>query len=370
MVDVLNTVNFETSTKAITQRIASIDPINYAYTRNYIDGKVTYLSPYISRGVISTKQVLESVLDRNYAPKQIEKFIQELAWRDYWQQIWISKGNAIDSDLKQPQTNVQNQGIPQSIVLGKTGIVAIDGAIHDFYNTGYMHNHVRMYIASICTNIAHCHWRESAQWMYAHLFDGDWASNALSWQWVAGTNSSKKYYANQNNINKFCYSRQQHTFLDASYETLTEMPIPESLKTVIPFELKTLLPQSKHLVVNSKLPTLIYNAYNLDPDWKKGIKANRILLLEPSHFKKYPVSDSVLAFILGLSNEIQELQIWVGEFQNLIDAYKIDRPYFKEHPTNTHYKGMQESRDWMFSVKGYYPSFFSFWKKCKKELRW
>ena len=90
---------FPTTFDEILQRIRGIDPVKYSSTRNYINGAVTYLSPYISRGVISTKFILSEVLKKGYKPAQIEKFIQELAWRDYWQQVWISKGTAINSDL-------------------------------------------------------------------------------------------------------------------------------------------------------------------------------------------------------------------------------------------------------------------------------
>ena len=62
------------------------------------------------------------------------------------------------------------------------------------------------------------------------------------------------------------------------------------------------------------------------------------------------------------------MQVYVGEFQELVDRYKLKDIYYKEHPLNTHYQGTQEPRDWMFTVKGYYPSFFSYWKKCKKEM--
>lgn len=366
----MKTPNFKTSFDFISERIDSIDPIAYGRTRNYIDGKVTYLSPYISRGVISTKHILESVLNKGYAPKRIEKFIQELAWRDYWQQIWMAKGDAIDKDLKRSQPDVQHHGVPENITLGKTGIKAIDDAIKGFYATGYLHNHVRMYVASLCTNIAKCHWHQPAQWMYYHLLDGDWASNALSWQWVAGANSNKKYYANQGNINKFCYSDQKNTFIDVSYEELTEMEIPAELLPIGPFDLKTHLPEPQSISITPAIPTLLYNYYNLDPHWKKDIKANRILLLEPSHFEKYPISDQSLAFAMHLGKSIEGLQIYVGEFRELIESYGIDKPYFKEHPTNVHYQGNEEPRDWMFSVKGYYPSFFAFWKKCKKEVQW
>ena len=71
-----------------------------------------------------------------------------------------------------------------------------------------------MYIASIVCNIAKSHWKLPSKWFYYYLLDGDLASNNLSWQWVCGANSSKKYYANQENINKFCFTKQKNTFLD------------------------------------------------------------------------------------------------------------------------------------------------------------
>ena len=362
--------NYETAFNSIEERIEAIDPVAYGKTRNFINGDVTYLSPYISRGVISTKQVLHAVLDKGYRPNQIEKFIQELAWRDYWQQIWIAKSNAIDSDLKHPQPDIEFRGVPTAIIKGETGIEAIDTAIIEFYRTGYLHNHVRMYIAAICTNVAKCHWLEPAQWMYYYLWDGDWASNALSWQWVAGSNSNKKYIANQGNINKYCNSNQRGTFLDISYEELATIDAPKELAEIDSFTLTTELPEGQDLHIDSSLPTLIYNFYNLDPNWKADEDANRILLLEPSHFTKYPVSSKSIEFALGLSNNITGIQVFIGEFQEMMDTYHPQDIFFKSHPTNRHYQGTQVDRDWMFSVTGYFSSFFSFWKKCKKELTW
>ncbi len=361
-------IPFNTSLDHIQERIAKIDPVAYGKTRNFIDGAVSYLSPYISRGVISTKQVLRAVLEKGYSPKNIEKFVQELAWRDYWQQVWIAKGNHINSDIKRPQPHVENSGIPEAIVVGKTGIEAMDTAIESFYKTGYLHNHVRMYIASLCCTMGKYHWYTPAKWMYYHLLDGDWASNALSWQWVAGANSNKQYYANQENINRFCYTTQKGTYLDAPYEALPNMGIPSELSRAIQLNLETPLPEPKPVSINPDLPTLLYNFYNLDPYWKKDLKANRILLLEPSHFEMHPISEKSVAFMLELSTNIEGIQIFVGEFDAFLEQHQVHDPYFKEHPLNKHYNGIRESRDWMFSVKGYYPSFFAFWKRCKKEL--
>ena len=363
-------LQFTVSYEKILNRISDIQPVKYASSRNYIDGAVTYLSPYISRGVISTKQVLEAVLSCGYKPDQIEKFIQELAWRDYWQQVWIAKGDAIDSDLKKPQERVSNQGISEAVVVAKTGISAIDSAINDFYKTGYLHNHVRMYIAAICCNMGQSHWQYPAKWMYYHLLDGDWASNTLSWQWVAGSNSNKKYVANQENINKYCHTKQNGTFLDVDYSEFATMDVPKELAITINEKYSTPLPKKLPIVVHESIPSYIYNFYNLNPLWDSEIQANRILLLEPSVFEKYPISQKSVDFMLALANNIEDIQVFVGEFHELTTQYNLSDIHFKEHPLNQQYKGTEVPRNWMFEVTGYFPSFFGFWKKCKKQLKY
>ena len=360
-------MSFPTEYEQIIERIEAIDPVEYGRTRNFQNGAVTRLSPYISRGVISTKQVMENVVARGYAFSSIEKFIQELAWRDYWQQIWIAKGDAIDEDLRHPQPDVRNQEISQAITAAKTGIDAIDAGIDKLYENGYMHNHMRMYVAAIACNIGKSHWREPAKWMYYHLLDGDWASNALSWQWVAGSNANKKYVANQDNINKYFSSSQQETFLDVPYSDFGSMGIPERLRTTEKLELKTSLPSSHLLAIDESKPTLVYNYYNLDPKWHEVESANRIFLLEPSVFERYPVSQNAIEFALSLSENIDGIQVFVGEFGDLAKHTGQSEVFFKEHPLNGHYKGTEEPRDWMFSVTGYYRSFFAFWKKCKRS---
>jgi deoxyribodipyrimidine photo-lyase len=360
---------FSTNYNDILQHIENIDPIKYAKSRNYIDGSVTKLSPYISRGVISTKQVAISLFKRGYKPYQIENILKELAWRDYFQQAWIALGEDINKDVKQEQQKVSNRNISLAITQGNTRIQGIDEGIDELLNKGYMHNHVRMYVASLSCNIGKSHWLMPAQWMYYHLLDADWASNALSWQWVAGSFSSKKYYANQENINKFCYTNQRNTYLDISYENIEDIDTPELLTKLAYTFFETDLPENSTLKVEDGLPNYIYNFYNLDSNWDKDVNANRILLLEPSFFKKYPVCNRTINFILSLANNIQGIQTFVGEFDELKKYINSETIFYKEHPTTKHYKGIQHSRDWMFDkVNGYSPSFFSYWKKCEKYL--
>jgi deoxyribodipyrimidine photo-lyase len=363
-------MNVVTNYADILAQIATVDPLQYAKTRNFLSGAVTKLSPYISRGVISTVQVYDAMLHKGYTLWQIEKFVQELCWRDYFQQVWRAKKNEIDADLKQTQSNVLHFQMAASVLHYSTGITAIDDGIQELYTTGYMHNHLRMYTAAICCNIGKAHWFTPAKWMYYHLLDGDWASNALSWQWVAGSFSSKKYVANQENINKYCGTNDKQTFLDVPYEAFEYMQQPAILAETVEQQLSTNLPNKKPITIDNTKPTYIYNSYNLDPEWSSDKDRNSILLLEPNHFKNYPVADKVLQFILSLAKNIENIQIYVGQFEELVNEYGITDIHYKEHPTTIHYTGTEHSRDWLApTVVGYFPSFFGYWKKVEKQLK-
>ena len=369
-------VDFPTSYQQIIERINHINPIQYSKTRNFINGAVTYLSPYISRGVISVKQVMDAILQKGYKPYQVEKFLQELAWREYYQRVWQHVGDDIWKDIKQPQPDVLHHHMIKTVEHSATGIDVIDEQIKKLYSNGYMHNHVRMYTASMVCNMAKAHWLQPSKWMYYYLFDGDIASNNCSWQWVAAAFASKKYYFNQENVNKYSFGNQQNTFIDKRYEEIISMPIPDTLKPTASLSLQTKLPVTKIPALDINKPTLIYNSYNLDVEWRKDDDVNRVLLLEPSHFEKYPVSEKVIRFIIDLSKNIDGIELCTAEIADIHSLYKnsssMDKGCIisKEHPAFTYYPGIKDSRNWMFSeVNGYYNSFFSYWKKCEKFLK-
>jgi deoxyribodipyrimidine photo-lyase len=368
-------IEFPTDYNSILKRIDKINPLQYVKTRNFIDGAVTYLSPYISRGVISVKQVQESVLSKGHKPATIEKFLQELAWREYFQRVWQAKGDGLFEDLKQPQPEVRNHQMINAVTEATTGIKSIDHSIEELYKIGYMHNHVRMYVASIVCNIGKAHWHAPSQWMYYHLLDGDLASNTCSWQWVAGAFSSKKYYCNQENVNRFTHSFQANTFLDTEQEKLPNTTLPNVLTATSEIKPKTTLPNVPLPILDITKPTLIFNSYNLDPLWRKDECANRILLLEPSHFQKFPIGEKVIDFIITLSKNIQDIQVMVGEVGELKGLHRYstlgDEGFIsKEHPAFTYYPGKKDSRDWIYpSVSGYHNSFFSFWKKASRLIK-
>ncbi len=348
----------------ILQKLEKINPIKYTKDRNFLDGSVTKLSPYISRGVISTKFVYNYLIKKGYSLNKIIKFVQELVWREYWQVIWCNYD--INKDLKNTQDNVLQYGIPTLINQHDTKINAIDLSIIELYKTGYMHNHLRMYVASLITNIAKYHWQIPAKWMYYHLLDADWGSNALSWQWVCGANSNKKYYANQQNINKFTKTHQSNTILDRTYEELINLNQPRDYSKNLNINLTTILPKTEKLKIDENKPICIYNFYNLDCEWRKNIDANRILLIEPSIFKKYPISEKSMKFMLDLSKNISDIKVFVGEFHEL--PTKKLKVYFKEHPLNQNYKGIEDQREWLCKPEKPFRSFFKHWNFALKEI--
>ena len=392
---------------SILEEVKAYQPGKYHATRNYTNGAVTNWSPYISRGLLSPVLVMEQ-LKTKFNKQEWMGFMQQMAWREYFQRVWQEKGDFILKDLKSAQSKVILASLPQPINAGKTGIQALDNAIHHLYEHGMMHNHVRMYISMLHSNIFKAAWLPGAKWMYANLLDHDPAANFLSWQWVAGTFSSKQYIANQENINKYTNTKQVGTFLDREYEFLQTSIFdqsdtiqsnhlgkwPDQLDQAFEIDTMAILKniektnQSKIFDKKTVLPNqpfCIYNSFNLDPLWHADESMNRVLLLEPNHFEHFPVTEKVLQFIVDLAiTNIPGLQIFVGNFEDLFQHIETismsDKNitseksnaiiYSKEHPTTQHYQGIQEARDWLFpEVNGYYPSFFGYWKKCERYLK-
>jgi deoxyribodipyrimidine photo-lyase len=360
---------FPPSRLSILERIEHIDPAGYGKSRNYLSGAVTRLSPYIARGVITLPQVVETIIHRHPMEKSLP-LIQQLAWREYFQRVWWKEKDNLHKDIRQPQTLVTHHELPRAIAEANTGVEVMDAAIRDLMHTGYLHNHARLYLAMISCNIARAHWSTPARWMYYHLLDGDIASNTLSWQWVAGSFSAKKYYANQDNINKYSGTNQLNTFLSKSYEELMVMPVPDQLQATLVPDLHTTLPNTESLQLDPSLPLLLYHSYQIDPEWFSGREANRVLVLEPSHFKQHPVSPAVMQFILELAKEhIPGIQIYVGEAKDIPSLHDFPSIHFKDHPIAHHFPGQATAPTWLFPDADYTgQGFFGYWKKCEKAL--
>jgi deoxyribodipyrimidine photo-lyase len=361
--------DFPISYHEILNRIENLNVRKYAATRNYLNGAVSKLSPYIARGVISLALVKETVLAK-HSISDAYKFIFELAWREYFQRVWEQEGNNIFTDLKHEQHDFLHKKLPVALQEANTGINAIDAAILKLYEEGYMHNHLRMYVASVACNIGKAHWSQAAAWMFYHLLDGDIASNTLSWQWVAGSFANKKYYCNQENINRYTGSNQTDTFLDKSYEQLAICKQPKTLQATIDFKPEVFLPKSSNLSIDTNKPTLIYHHYSLDPNWRNFMDANKIFLLDVEHFRKFPVSEKVMDFFVALAKtNLKNLQIFSGTFSELKSLLGHSKIFFKKHPAFQHWQGEGDEPNYLFpEVKNVSGSFMNYWKRCERFL--
>jgi len=207
-------------------RVAALDPAAYARTRNALGGAVSGLSPYITHGLLSLPQVLAGVNQRH--PIEVQhKFVYELGWREFGRHVWAQQGAGILRSLHPgplPDEAYAPQ-LPLDIRQGCTGVPVVDRAVQALYATGYLHNHARMWLASYVVHVRKVHWRAGADWLYAHLLDGDLASNHLSWQWVAGTGSSKPYVFNAENVARFAPApwHSEGSVIDTTYEALDQM---------------------------------------------------------------------------------------------------------------------------------------------------
>ena len=211
---------------AAQARIAAVRPAAYARTRNALDGAVTGLSPYITHGFVTLAEVLAGGAARHLLDVQ-HKFVFELGWRAYFRHVWQHRGEGILRSLHEgPLPDDAYAGeLPADIRSGCTGVPVVDEAVRTLYATGVLHNHARMWLASYVVHVRKVHWRTGADWLYCHLLDGDLASNHLSWQWVAGTGSSKPYLFNADNVARYAPAswHSPGSVIDTSYEALDRM---------------------------------------------------------------------------------------------------------------------------------------------------
>lgn len=218
--------SFEPTPAAAQARIAAVRPAAYARTRNALDGAVSQLSPYITHGLVTLADVLAGVAQRHALAVQ-HKFVYELGWRAYFRHVWQHRGDAILQSLREgPLPDDAYAGeLPPDIRQACTGVPVVDESVRTLYATGMLHNHARMWLASYVVHMRKVHWRCGADWMYGHLLDGDLASNHLSWQWVAGTGSSKPYLFNADNVARYAPTpwHSPGTVIDTTYEALDRM---------------------------------------------------------------------------------------------------------------------------------------------------
>ena len=211
-------MKFEASKAAALNRLNNFVEQNlseYSKLRNFDFGpenrtNISGLSPYITHGVINEKEVIEKSLSK-FSFSKNEKFIQEVLWRTYWKG-WLELRPNVWTDYVAELNKIQeeykgNQNYKNAID-GKTNIECFNYWVTELKENNYLHNHTRMWFASIWIFTLELPWQLGAEFFMQHLYDGDSASNTLGWRWVAGIQTQGKHYlASEWNIKKFTNNR-------------------------------------------------------------------------------------------------------------------------------------------------------------------
>ena len=191
-------------------------------------GAVSRLSPYLRHRLITEHEVVAHVLARHNLDAA-EKFIQEVLWRTYWKG-WLDMRPSVWRSFLEERDR-QRDAFHDDRALadaenGLTGIEGFDDWARELVATGYLHNHARMWFASIWIFTLRLPWTLGADFFLRHLLDADAASNTLSWRWVAGLQTvGKTYLATSDNIARYTNGRFAPVGLAREAMALTEAPI-------------------------------------------------------------------------------------------------------------------------------------------------
>ena len=199
---------------------------NYSFKRNFDLGpkdksNVSCLSPYISHRLITEYEVAKTVLAK-FPYQKVEKYIQEIFWRVYWKG-WLELRPQVWTDFTEDLKGIEEDKNYQIAVSGKTEIQCFNDWVNELKENNYLHNHTRMWFASIWIFTLNLPWQKGAELFMKHLFDGDAASNTLSWRWVAGLQTKGKHYAAQSwNISKFTNNKYKNVKLNENASPITD----------------------------------------------------------------------------------------------------------------------------------------------------
>jgi hypothetical protein len=198
--------------------------IEYSRLRNFDYGpnnrsNISCLSPYITHGVISEFEIIKKSLSK-FSFSKNEKFIQEVLWRTYWKgwlelrpNVWTDYLN----ELKKIREEFKDNTKYKNAIEGNTNIECFNEWVNELKENNYLHNHARMWFASIWIFTLDLPWQLGAEFFMKHLFDGDAAANTLGWRWVAGIQTQgKNYLASEWNIKKFTNNRFNNIKLNES----------------------------------------------------------------------------------------------------------------------------------------------------------
>ncbi len=352
--------------------------VEYSTLRNFDFGpnkrsNTSCLSPYITHGVINEKEVIRKSLDK-FSFQKNEKFIQEVLWRTYWKGWMELRSGVWDDyllDLKRIKEEFKDNKSYLNAIEGNTSIECFNEWVNELKTYNYLHNHTRMWFASIWIFTLDLPWQLGAEFFMQHLYDGDTASNTLGWRWVAGIQTQGKHYlASEWNIKKFTNNRFENIKLNENAPPITsvknytilhktfENPINIEEKNLLVFENNLAFEITDFAIQKFKKILLIDNKNeNRNIKLSKNVVNFKVSLIEEQ--KKRLEEKSINCEIIDI-NEIKNLESCyclyptVGENLDYINQNSLKNIEFL-------YRKLDQN-SWKFCNKG----FFNFKKYIPK----
>ena len=311
----------------------------YAYKRNYDYGpenrsNVSHLSPFISHRLIYEFDIAKKVLSK-FPYLKVEKYIQEIFWRTYWKG-WLELRPDVWDDFKTSLNDLNKDDQYYNAINAKTNIECFNDWVNELKEYNYLHNHARMWFASIWIFTLGLPWQLGAEFFLEHLYDGDVASNTLSWKWVAGLQTKGKHYiARSDNIHKFTDSRYSNIKLNTSMPALTE----QNEYIIKKQDFSNFQNKNDHLLMFDT--DLYLNDEMVD-------KYSQIYLVENiNDTRRVKLSENVLSFKTNLLNNIKSINDKISVIANV----QSESLFKGNHKFDVIYPTVGENLDYLMRLK-------------------
>ena len=340
---------------------------DYTAKRNFDFGpqnrkNISCLSPYITHRLISEYEVAKKTLSK-YPYQKVEKFIQEIFWRVYWKG-WLELRPKVWTDFVEDTKNIENTNEYEKAINGETNIDCFNDWVKELKENNYLHNHTRMWFASIWIFTLKLPWQKGAEFFLRELYDGDAASNTLSWRWVAGIQTKGKNYIAQNwNINKFTNNKYKDLKLNENPQPI----IDQRDYKISPLSISNNETASDKLVFfENELDFQFFNTDNhkkvyciLLANDERQVKLGSKVLDYKKNLIKNQIQNSGLKieFIEGnkfieLSNKDKDFDI---VYPSIGENMSFLKRVIKKNNLNINYLTREEDNYcWQFSNKGYF----------------
>ena len=307
---------------------------DYSKLRNFDFGpdnrsNISCLSPYITHGIINELEVVDKSL-KKFSFAKNEKFIQEVLWRVYWKG-WLELRPNVWSDYLNELGKIKNEFKNNQNYLdaieGKTNVDCFNQWVIELKENNYLHNHTRMWFASIWIFTLELPWQLGAEFFMQHLYDGDAASNTLGWRWVAGVQTQGKHYlASEWNINKFTNNRFKNIKLSVNAKPISS----DKIYSVTNKSFKNSeISEDKTLLIFENNMTFEFSDF-------KEHKFKKILLVSNDTNRTIKLSEKVLKFKANLLEDqkirLEEKSINC-ETININDLKNITEDVYAIYPT-------------------------------------